>query len=189
MLKTTLGLVLLLATIAAAYAEPVRYQLEPDKSSVGFTYRFDGTPIKGTMPVASAAMVIDFNALRASKIQIALNANKARAGFIFATEAMRGASVLNAAKHPHIRFVSTGVSQSGNGAVITGMITIRGVSRPMTLLANFYRQKGSDPNDLADLTILLTGSVSRGAFGAAGYPNLVGDRIDLRIIAGIRRLK
>ncbi len=187
MLKTILGLVLLLLTITAAYADPTRYRLEPDKSSVRFTYRLDGRQIKGAMPVASADILIDFDTLPASKIQITLNVSKARAGFIFATQALLGKSVLDVANHPHIRFVSTKVLPSGNGVKITGMVTIRGVTKPLTLMAGFYRLKDSDPADLLRLSILLTGTISRSAFGATGYPDLVGDRIDLRILARIRQ--
>jgi len=137
--KTILGLVLVLLTITAANADPVRYRLEADKSSVGFTYRFEGNPIMGTMPVASADIVIDFDRLAASKIRIDLDARNARAGFIFATEAMRGKSVLDAAMHPHIRFVSTAVTQTATGADIAGMIRIRGITKPATFTARFYR--------------------------------------------------
>ncbi len=69
------------------------------------------------------------------------------------------------------------------------MVTIRGVTKPLTLNAVFYRQKGSAPKDLSKLSILLTGSISRAAFGATGYPKLVGDRIDLRILARIRQVE
>ena len=183
-------LTLILSLWAAnCLAEPMRYILETDKSSVGFTYQFDGRPIKGNMPVASADLIIDFNTLPASKVQIALNVKKARAGFIFATEALRGKSVLDVANHPQVRFVSTKVSRSGNGAKIAGMVTIRGVTKPLTLSARFFRQQGSAPKDLSHLSILLTGSVSRNAFGASGYPKLVGDRIDLRILARIRKVQ
>ena len=33
--------------------------------------------------------------------------------------------------------------------------------------------------------VLLTGEVSRSAFGASGYSNMVGDRIGLRVVAVI----
>ena len=186
--KTILGLVLFLLSFATANGEPVRYLLAPDKSTVGFTYQYNGNPTKGTMPVASAQLTIDFAALGKSTVQVVLNARNARAGFIFATEALRGKSVLDVANHPQISFVSTQVSRSGNGAKIEGMVTIRGVTRPLTLMAGFYRLKGSDPTDLSHLSILLTGNISRSGFGATGYPDMVGEQIDLRILARIHQI-
>jgi len=185
------GLLILIMAFWAANcaAEPVRYVLEIGKSTVGFTYQFNGNPTKGTIPVASADMTIDFAKLANSTVQVALNVKKARGGFIFASEALRGKSVLDAASHPQIRFISTQVSRSGNGAKIDGMVTIRGVTKPLTLMAGFYRLKGSDPADLSRLSILLSGTISRSDFGATGYPDLVGERIDLRILARIRQLE
>ncbi len=185
------GLLILIIAFWAANcaAKPVRYVLESGKSTVGFTYQFSGKPTKGTMPITSADLTIDFAALEKSMVQVVLNVKKARAGFIFATEALRGKSVLDVANHPQIRFVSTKVSRSGNGAKITGMVTIRGITRPLTLMAGFYRQKGSDPTDLSHLSILLTGTISRSAFGATGYPDLVGEQIDLRILVRIRQVE
>ncbi|AXX98397.1 YceI family protein [Profundibacter amoris] len=189
MSRIFLSLVFLVSTLLAAHAKPVRYLLEANKSSVGFVYHFNGAPTKGTMPVTSADLTIDFAALHKTTVRISLNVRKARAGFIFATQALREKSVLDVANHPQIRFSSTKVSRTATGARVVGMVTIRGVTNPLTLNAVFYRQKGSAPKDLSKLSILLTGSISRLAFGAAGYPKLVGDRIDLRILARIRQME
>ncbi len=140
------------------------------------------------MPITSADLTVDFTALEESTVQVVLNVKKNRAGFIFATEALRGKSVLDVANHPQIRFVSTQVSRSGNGAKIDGIVTIRGVTRPLTLMVGFYRLKGSEPADLSRLSILLTGTISRSSFGVTGYPDLVGEQIDLRILARIRQV-
>jgi len=188
MSRLILSLVFLVATMLAAHAKPVRYMLEANKSSVGFIYHFNGNPTKGSMPVASADMTIDFTALHNSMVRISLNVKKARAGFIFATEALREKSVLDVANHPQILFVSTKISRTDKGARVVGMVTIRGVTKPLTLNAEFYRQQGSAPKDLSKLSILLTGSIARAAFGASGYPRLVGDRIELRILARIRQV-
>ncbi len=189
MSRIFLSLVFLVSTLLAAHAKPMRYLLEADKPSVGFVYHFNGAQTKGTMPVASADLTIDFAALHKTTVRISLNVRKARAGFIFATQALREKSVLDVANHPQIRFSSTKVSRTATGARVVGMVTIRGVTKPLTLNAVFYRQKGSAPKDLSKLSILLTGSISRSAFGAKGYPKLVGDRIDLRILARIRQVE
>ena len=79
-----------------------------------------------------------------------------------------------------IRFDSTAVRARGDGAEIAGNVTIRGVTRPVTLAAMIYRPQGSEPGARDRLSILLTGSVSRSAFGAAGWAGTVGDEVRLR---------
>ncbi|HHI70555.1 MAG TPA: hypothetical protein ENJ91_06100 [Rhodobacteraceae bacterium] len=167
-------------------ARPVKYLLETEKSSVGFIYNFNGNPTKGIMPVAAADLLVDLDRLGNTRIRVTLNARKAKAGFIFATDAMRSEKVLYTRRFPHIVFVSQQVRPHGKGARIKGLVTVRGVTRPMILDAGFFRQKGTVAGDRSHLSILLTGSIMRSEFGAVGYPDLVGDRIDLRILARIK---
>lgn len=62
-------------------AKPINYRLDADKSSVSFTYQFNGQTINGSMPVSDARLSLDFNSLDNSTVNIVLNPDKARAGF------------------------------------------------------------------------------------------------------------
>ncbi len=170
-----------------AHAAPERYALNADQSQVGFTYRLNDAHHHGTMPVKSADIWLDLARLPASRIDVTLDARGVRAGFIFATRAMKGASLLDTAHHPEIRFHATRIVGDLSGATITGMLTIRGITRQVTLHARLYRRHGTDPGDLDRLTVMLTGAVSRSAFGVTGYAGLVADEIGLRIIARIEK--
>ncbi|RMA43030.1 YceI family protein [Rhodophyticola porphyridii] len=171
----------------AALADPVRYLLEPDRSTVGFTYSFGDGSDDGTMPVLGADLLVDLDTPSRSQVDVTVNVRGARTGFFLATEALRSAQVLDAATYPTIRFRSTRVTPEGTGARIDGELTIRGITLPATLMAQFYRQQGTVAGDRNRLSIYLTGSVSRSAFGASGFAAEVGDRVDLRILARIRR--
>lgn len=182
------GLLLLLCLLAAAArAEPVSYRLDLARSDVRFTYVFEGAPRTGTMPVTSADIRLDFDALANSRVDVSLSAAQARAGFVFATETMKGPEVLDTASHPEIRFRSSAITGDVNGALVRGNLTVRGVTRPITLEAKLYRQQGSDLGDLNNLTVLLTGQIDRSDFGADGFPGYVGPEIGLRILARITR--
>jgi len=180
-----------LTTVATAIAAPVPYKLEPSKSTVGFVYELNATPTKGQMPVRSANIAIDFENLSRSSVDVTVNAARAKAGLIFATQALKAPSVLNTSAHPTIRFVSKRIRLNGgsinDGAKIDGNLTIRGVTRPVTLNAALFRQRGSQSGDLSRLSFRLTGAVNRSDFGASGYPDLVKDTIKLDIVARIRR--
>lgn len=179
---------LLLCLVAGfATAAPQPYSLNTTRSTVGFTYGFGEALKKGEMPVKSANMQIDLKNVSASHIDVDLDASGARAGFFFATRAMKGPEVLDTARFPTIRFKSTRITGSLLKATVMGDLTVRGITRPVTLNAALYRQRGTDPDDLDNLTVLLTGAISRSAFGASGFSNYVGDRIGLRIIARIEK--
>lgn len=174
------------ALISPALAEPRSYRLDPAESKVEFTYQLSGAPGKGTMPITRADLRLDFANVPASQATVSLDVAGARTGALFVTQALKSPEVLHAAAHPRIQFRSRKVTGSlRDGARITGDVTVRGVTRPLVLDAQVYRRQGSQSGDLSRLTVILTGSLNRSAFGASGYPDLVADRVDLRILARI----
>jgi len=188
MIRFSLALCATGALIATqALAEPQPWRLDTERSSVRFTYEFSGGDNTGTMPVAAADMVLDLADPPASTVNVTLDAARARAGFFFATQAMRGPRVLDTARHPAITFRSTRITGTLRAARVEGRLTVRGTTRPVTLTATLYRQRDTDPETLDDLTVLLTGEIDRHDFGASGYPGFVGPRIGLRIVARIER--
>jgi polyisoprenoid-binding protein YceI len=160
--------------------------LEPAKSNVGFEVEVGQSPLKGTMPVTRADIVLDFDSAAASRVLVTLDPGQAQMGLPFATQAMRGPDILAADRFPEIRFESTRVRPTETGAEVEGLLTIRGVTKPVVLAALLTRPQGTAPGYRDELTIRLTGAVSRQAFGASGYAELVGDAVQLRVTAHIR---
>lgn len=186
-MRFVLALALLLAPAIPAAADPVPYRLQAELSTVGFAYLMAGQKVNGRMPVESAEIAIDFDRPANSRVAAVMRADRADAGPDYATLAMKSPEVLDAAEFPAISFRSTSVTETATGATVAGDITIRGVTRPIVLDAQFFRQRGTAPGDRNRMSIVLKGALSRQAFGAAGYGGLVGDRIDLTILARIER--
>lgn len=178
---------LLVALACPALAAPDAYALDTENSVVGFGYQFSGQTMQGTMPVATADITLDLDAPANSSVSATLNAAEAQAGVFLATQAMRGTSVLDTKAFPTIRFTSTKITPKGDAARVDGMLTIRDVTRPVSLTARIYRQRGTEEGDRSRLSIHLAGAVSRAAFGADGFPDLVADTITLDILTRIDR--
>jgi polyisoprenoid-binding protein YceI len=168
----------------AAEAAPRSYHLVAAQSEVAFAWDFGEDEIRGTMPVARADLMIDFDDLGASTVDVAVDVTGAEAGFPFATQGMLGPTVLDAATYPLIAFQSDDVRRTGEGrAEIHGAITVRGVTRPMVFAAEIYRERGSVEGDLSALVVLLTGALNRSEFGADGWSDMAGDEVRLQIVA------
>lgn len=179
-----LALCLLASPLAAT---PRAYQLDPSTSFVGFNTDFGTNHITGKMPVTRADLTLDFANVAASSFKVSLDVTKATTSLPFAAEALRGPEVLNAKTFPQIAFQSRKVRRlSENRAEVTGLVTLRGVTRPMVLQAEIFLQKGSAKDDFSRLAVHLTGTVSRSDFGAAGYSDMVGDQVRLDIRARIQ---
>ncbi|MEX0284060.1 MAG: YceI family protein [Paracoccaceae bacterium] len=170
---------------SVGWAAPNSYLLDRSGSQVVFTWFLGADAIKGQMPVKRADLKLDFKSAGNSSIDVALDVSKAKAGFAFATGAMRGPKVLSADAHPEIRFKSTKVVAQGTGAKVQGDLTIRGVTRPAIFDVKLYRGQGS--TDSSRLAVQMTGSVNRSEFGATGWPDLVSDEIEINILAQVAR--
>lgn len=179
----------LIALALPAGAEPVAYRLQPDISTVGFSYVLSGEVVNGQMPVSSAEVLLDFQAPENSRVVAVISAADADAGPVFADTAMKSADVLDTSRFPTIRFRSTQVTETAAGAVVDGQITIRDVTRPIRLNAEFYRQRGTEAGDFSRMSVVLRGAVSRAAFGASGYAGLVEDEIAITILARVSRIE
>lgn len=193
-LSLVLGVALAVAvavTLASPVgAAPTRYTLDAKASRVGFSFSLGGRQHNGTMPVSRAVILVDPDNLAASRVDISLDVAGVRTPLPFVRPALIGPEVLDAARYPTIRFVSNKVQLApdgrlSGGATISGKLTMHGVTRPVTFKATLFRAPGSAADDLSNLTVQLSGQVSRAAFGAVGFPDLVADTIGLDIYAVI----
>ena len=116
-----------------------------------------------------------------------LRTDTAKAGFAFATSALRSKSVLHTKQFPDIRFVSKSVRAAGAGAIIKGDVTVRGITKPLTLNAVLLRDPGTKASERDDLRMRITGKLNRHDFGASGYPDQVGPDLAIKIDARIKR--
>lgn len=171
----------------------VQYILSGAGTSVGFSFVLSGVAQSGKMPIQSADIQVDTDQLQNSRVTVVLNVAAARTRLPFARGPMLSESVLNAKEFPTITFKSTRIQlgptgRISEGATITGDLTVRGVTRPVTLQANLYREPGSEADDLNALSIRLAGALNRNDFGASGYPELVADMVSLNIRAELIRM-
>lgn len=166
-------------------AAPLAYDLQPGQSTVAFETDFGPDHITGTIPLHSADLTLDFDRVANCRIGVTLDVQGAEASFPFAAQALKGPKVLDARAHPKMVFESTAVRAEGDGARVQGNLTIRGVTRPVTLDAVIWRQQGHAAGDLSHLTVRLTGKVNRSDFGATGWADMVDDEVRIIITARI----
>lgn len=169
-----------------SWAAPTRYAIGPEGARIRFDFDLMGGIQSGTVPLATADLQIDPDNLSASTADVTADVRNARTGLFFATEAMKSEGVLDARNHPTASFRSTRVilgsgGRISDGGALEGDLTLRGVTQPVRFDAAIYRPRGTAPTDLSRLSVLLRGSVDRFAFGAAGYPDLVGPNVGIDI--------
>jgi polyisoprenoid-binding protein YceI len=99
---------------------------------------------------------------------------------------LRSAEILDVENHPIMKFATTGVRAEGGAYLVDGELTIRGVTRPVTLEAEF-NGVGEDPWGGIRAGFTATTSINRKDFGLEfnvpmqGDRVLLGDKVDIQL--------
>ena len=154
----SLALVLALATPFAASATDYTVQ---SGSTLGFTSNFQGSSFDGRFNKWTASISYDAAKLASSKFDVTVDLSTAKTGDNDRDSALPGADFFNVAKYPQAHFVTTAFHQQGSQVIADGMLTLRGVTKPVSLNVVFKPQ-GSGA------TLDVTGTVKRLDFGVGG---------------------
>lgn len=87
------------------------------------------------------------------------------------------------------RFVSTRVVVTGQGATVTGNLTLNGITKPVTLEAHFYGA-GKAPPQMGgkdNVGFHATGTITRSEFGLGFGAPIVSDAVKLDIAAAFQK--
>ena len=116
------------------------WELDPAHSSVTFsTKHMMVTTVRGTIAIDEASVDFDEEHPERSSVEVRLSAGSIDTGQEARDQHLSSADFLDAANHPHLTFRSTSVEPRGDDEfVLNGDLTIRGVTRPVELQAEFH---------------------------------------------------
>ncbi|MGH9839721.1 MAG: YceI family protein [Blastocatellia bacterium] len=175
--------------------EPLRAELfpaqtswivEPRYTTVEFKVRslFFFT-VKGGFTDFSGTIALDENDLRASSVEVAINAASIRTGRTGIKQRdryLRSADFLDAGKHPEIRFASTQVERGRDRDMlrVTGTLTIKGRSREIVLdVLETDRSRSPRGDEIAYYTALA--AIDRHDFGVSYGRGLIGRTVNVTV--------
>ncbi|GAA2985716.1 YceI family protein [Streptosporangium longisporum] len=115
------------------------YTIDPAHSRFGFVARHAMvTKVRGSIPLTEGTAVLDAGDPAASSVRVVLDVTGIRTGDHNRDAHLRTGDFLDADGHPSITFGSTGVEHVGGDRFeVTGELTMRGVSRPVTILLEY----------------------------------------------------
>jgi polyisoprenoid-binding protein YceI len=140
------------------------WSIDPIHSSIGFGVKHLGvSTFRGTFKAAAGTIETDGDAIRSieGRVQVANVVTEEPA----LTGHLHSEDFFDAAKHPELTFKSTSVEQVEDGRLrITGDLTIRGVTRSVTLDAEI-EGVGDGPDGATRMGIAATGAIERSDWG------------------------
>ena len=161
------------------------WTIDPVHSEVGFTVRHLMSKVRGSFTDFSGEIVTTTDPLE-STVSVAIKSasittrNEQRDGHL------RSADFFDPAKGGELTFVSTAVSESADGYVITGDLTINGITRSVDLAAEFL---GVGANAYGGVLLGAEASttINRKDYGVSfnipldGGTFVIGDKVDITL--------
>ena len=162
------------------------YAVDPDHTLVGWEINHMGfSKYFGLFGKVTGTLVLDPAAAAADKLDVTIPIASLAVVSEHLSEHLKTADFFNIAQFPEAHFTSTAVTVSGTSAVITGNLTLHGVTRPVTLHARFTGAGQALPmmGGKATVGFSAQATIRRSDFGMAAFVPLVSDEVDLRITA------
>jgi polyisoprenoid-binding protein YceI len=161
------------------------WNIDPAHSEVTFAIRHLMTKVRGSFTEFSGALEIAENVADSrANVEIQIKSIETRNADRDAH--IRSAEILDLDNHPAMTFATTGVRENGDKYFLDGDLTIRGVTRPVTLDVEF-NGVGTDPWGGTRVGFAATTSISRKQYGIefnvplGGDKALLGDNVDIQL--------
>src|SRR4051812_28881827 len=140
------------------------WTVDPGHAEVGFVGRhFMLTKVRGRFTGVEGAVHIAEDPAD-STLSVLIDMASVNSGDNARDDHLRSADFFDVANHPTATFTSTGVTWGGVDGTLTGELTIKGVTRPVTLAVS-YIGHARDPWDNDRAVFSARGAVDREAWG------------------------
>ncbi|KQN09550.1 hypothetical protein ASE85_00905 [Sphingobium sp. Leaf26] len=165
------------------------YAVESTHTQIVFAYDHMGfSNNMGVIAMPTGTLTLDKANPAASKVSIEVPIANLTTGIPALNEHLAKAEFFDAAKFPTATFVSTSVKPEGaTGATISGNLTIKGITKPVTLDTEFYGAGANPMNKKENIGFVATGTIKRSDFGMGMAVPVVGDAVELKIIAAFQK--
>ncbi len=167
---------------------PGTWKLDPTHTEIGFQVRHIMSKVRGKFDTFDGTLVTAPD-VTASRVEVSVDLSSINTGTADRDAHLRSADFFEVESYPSMTFVSTGVQQkSDDEFVVTGDLTIKGVSKPVELAVEFLGE-GGDPWGGTRVGVEAKGEISRKEFGIdfniplEGDKVMIGDKIILQIVA------
>jgi polyisoprenoid-binding protein YceI len=160
-------LIVLLPFAFPFFAHGATWQIDPSHSSFEFKIRhLTVSNVKGTFTKPKAAITIDDQDVTKLKVEVTIDAASVNTGNTMRDDHLRGPDFFDVTKYPEITFVSKKVTKVDPDRLkVTGNLTIRGVSREITMDVEGPTPEVKDPSGNFRRGATATGKINRKDFG------------------------
>jgi len=165
------------------------YAVEPYHTRVQFSVtHFGFTTYWGDVTGASGSLVLDPKNAAADQISVSIPVSSISTTNTKLDGELKSPMFLDATTYPTITFVSKSVRKTGpTTALVSGDLTLHGVTRPVTLDAKFNASGANPMSKKYTVGFDAHGKINRSDFGVKTYVPVVSDQVDITISAAFEK--
>lgn len=167
----------------AASAAPVVYTIDPTHTNVIASWNHLGfsNPF-ANFGNADGRIVYDADDVAKSSVEVTLPLSGLNTFTGKLDDHLRGPEFFDAVAHPAITFKSTRVESAAGGRLkVTGDLTVKGVTRPVTMMATLNKAGQHPMKKVPAIGFDAQAMLKRSDFGISAYTPNVGDEVKLQI--------
>jgi polyisoprenoid-binding protein YceI len=154
-----------LTLVGSAPARSANYAIDTSHSEIQFKVKHLGiSTVTGQFSEFEGELSFDPEAVAAGRVEVTIDASSIDTANEKRDEHLRSADFFDVAEYSDLRFTSTGVKKVDDGMEVSGDLTIRGVTRPVVLEAEFTGQ-AVDPWGNSRVGFEASTTVNRKDFG------------------------
>ena len=162
---------------------PGSYGIDTIHSQLGFAVTHLGiSTIRGTFDRYSGALYVGDD-LASTVVAVEAEMGSINSGDRGRDEHMVGPDFFDTAAHPQMNFRSTSIVEAGSDYTMTGDLTIKGITHPVTFDVTFNGSNTFPLDDSTHFGFAATGLISRSSFGISYIVPLVSDEVKLSLDA------
>lgn len=165
------------------------YTVDPAHTQVNWRVNHMGfSMLDGQFAASEGSLTINPKNAAATKADITFKVAEALSvtsgGF---ANHLKSKDFFDVANNPTARFVSTRVMAAGDRWTMTGNLTIKGQTKPVTLTVRFMGAGTNPMSKKQTVGFTATGSINRSDFGLGMAAPVVSDKVDLTINAAFEK--
>jgi polyisoprenoid-binding protein YceI len=183
MIRGVFTLLLSFTLAAAAAAQTVTWQIDPNHSAAQFSVRHLGvSTVRGAFTKVSGAAQYDTADPTKASLDATIDASSVDTRVQMRDNDLRSPNFLDVQKYPTITFKSKSARAAGDGKLqITGDLTIHGVTKEVVLDVDGPSAPVKDPWGNQRIGASASTKINRKDFGVNGASGVVGDDINITI--------
>ncbi len=174
------------APVVAAPA-PIVWKIDLAHSDLSFRIRHLVSKVTGTINSWSGSITADPAALGGGSVEFTADMSTIDTRNAKRDEDLKSADFFEVAKYPTVTFKSTKVTANGSNLVVVGDLTMKGVTKPVTLNVEYLGTTGTPAVGKQKIGFHATGKLNRLDYGvtwnraAEGGGVVLGDEVEIDI--------